>query len=446
MSGLYDRCIFDELRIEMTFIVGIVNILFVSYIFYRVWKNQHSALRKFFWPALLLKVIAGICIGLLYTYYYTIGDTFTYFNDGTKLAAMARSEPLTYLQFLWAGNETFTIWANLVFQEPRALFMVKITSILNLLTADNYWIISLYFSSISFLCSWLLVRTLVSMNAQFKNSAVFAFLFFPSVVFWTSGVVKESLAMAALFFITAVFIQVWLKQKVKLPFWILLPLAFWILWMLKYYYVAVFFPIAATCSFTQVILLPLLPKKLQSWKILLWFLVLIIPVGIITSIHPNFYPTRFLTVIVSNYEAYHAISNPEDTIHYTTLRATWVSILINSPFALLSGLFRPFPWQAGTIFQLLLSLENSLLVLLSVTALKNIRSVMASPYRMLVLALLLYTVILCVFLALSTPNFGTLSRYRVGFLPYFVFLITVENNWFITTTQYIQRSFYRLVR
>jgi hypothetical protein len=32
-----------------------------------------------------------------------------------------------------------------------------------------------------------------------------------------------------------------------------------------------------------------------------------------------------------------------------------------------------------------------------------------------------------VFLALSTPNFGTLSRYRAGFLPFFVFVIAYRN-------------------
>jgi len=35
--------------------------------------------------------------------------------------------------------------------------------------------------------------------------------------------------------------------------------------------------------------------------------------------------------------------------------------------------------------------------------------------------------VLAVFLALSTPNFGTLSRYRVGFIPFFVFLTACGN-------------------
>jgi hypothetical protein len=34
-----------------------------------------------------------------------------------------------------------------------------------------------------------------------------------------------------------------------------------------------------------------------------------------------------------------------------------------------------------------------------------------------------YSVLLCIFLALSTPNFGTLIRYRVGFLPFLLVLI-----------------------
>jgi hypothetical protein len=36
---------------------------------------------------------------------------------------------------------------------------------------------------------------------------------------------------------------------------------------------------------------------------------------------------------------------------------------------------------------------------------------------------LFYVVFLCVFLALSTPNFGTLSRYRIGFTPFLWLLL-----------------------
>jgi hypothetical protein len=55
-------------------------------------------------------------------------------------------------------------------------------------------------------------------------------------------------------------------------------------------------------------------------------------------------------------------------------------------------------------------------------------------------SVVLYVVALCVFLALSTPNFGTLSRYRISFLPLLFLLITIENPLVKKVSALIQRT------
>jgi hypothetical protein len=46
---------------------------------------------------------------------------------------------------------------------------------------------------------------------------------------------------------------------------------------------------------------------------------------------------------------------------------------------------------------------------------------------------------------LSTPNFGTLSRYRIGFLPFIFLLIGIENPLLRWVTSKIQRYVDHLV-
>jgi hypothetical protein len=53
------------------------------------------------------------------------------------------------------------------------------------------------------------------------------------------------------------------------------------------------------------------------------------------------------------------------------------------------------------------------------------------------LPILIYCFVLCILLAISTPNFGTLSRYRIGFLPFFVFVLTYRNQ----VIEYLKESF-----
>jgi hypothetical protein len=181
-------------------------------------------------------------------------------------------------------------------------------------------------------------------------------------------------------------------------------------------------------------------------KLLLWLIVFLIPLFVASRIHPNFYPERFLHVIVENYLRFQKKSDPGDMIVFNQLEPTPQSILLQMPKALWSGLFRPMFWEAHNPLQFLLSIENIFVLLLTVFALRNLRQSMTSPNTLLIFSVIVYVVLLCSFLALSTPNFGTLVRYRVGFLPFFILLISTENKLFTSLITFLERTFSRLVR
>jgi hypothetical protein len=404
----------------------VLNLAVLLFISYRIWSLENSFLRKFFWPALVLKLAGGICLGLVYSYYYSTGDTFNYFHDGVKLASLARTDAASYFGFLWAGDESFPISSELIYKQPRALFLSKITSLFCLLTADNYWMISLYFSAISFFGSWFLVQKINRLFEGVQPAAILSFLFFPSVIFWSAGVIKECLAIAALFFLSLIFLKVWKREKLRWTEWLLIVTSLWIVWSLKYYYLAIFLPVAFTTLSLQYLLSRFTVTSLMT-KVLLWFLIFTIPILLVSLLHPNFYYERFMEVVVSSYYEFQAISNPDDLIHYDALSATPLSLLKNSPWALFSGLFRPFITEASTTFQSFIAFENLVILTLTAGAITQVKKLVSSQYRVLLFAMLMYSILLCIFLALSTPNFGTLSRYRVGFLPYLVFVLTVEN-------------------
>jgi hypothetical protein len=122
------------------------------------------------------------------------------------------------------------------------------------------------------------------------------------------------------------------------------------------------------------------------------------------------------------------------------------SVLYQAPKALISGLFRPFLWEAWNVFQVLVAVENLILAALFLTSIPRWKEIFTGGNSLLVLSVLVYVVLLCVFLALSTPNFGTLVRYRVGFLPFFVLLMSINNPFALGLERFIQRSFPKLVQ
>ncbi len=410
----------------MNIVAGIANVALIAYISYRLWQRDSSALKPIYWYALSLKLVSGIVLGLLYIYYYSGGDTFNYFNDGVKLSNLARQDPSSYIRFLWTGDESFSIWTELIYKQPRAMFLSKVTSIFCILTADSYWVTSLYFSLISFVFSWMLAKKILLLNPNSTFAVAVSFLFFPSVVFWTSGLIKESLAMASLYFLCFVFLKVWLREKLRYPEWVTTTLAAWVLWNLKYYYLGLLLPIVITTWVAQWIFSRMRLKSLFL-KIMLWCFIFIAPLLLVTSLHPNFYPQRFLEVVVSSYNEFQAISEPNDVIHYSTLKPTITGFARNVPLAIISGLYRPTFIDADSVLQFLSAAENLILLILTIAALTRAKELINSKHRLLLFSLFIYVLTLSTFLALSTPNFGTLSRFRVGFLPFFVFLIVVAN-------------------
>jgi hypothetical protein len=430
---------------SMTPFVFILHLLILTTLSVIGWKKI-QLLRVFYWPALIVKLASGVLVGVLYTYYYSVGDTFGFFQDAMLLSKLARADFLTYLNFLWNGDESFAIWSDLILVQSRSLFFVKFISCFSLITFDNYWLISLYLSFISFAAMWILVTTIAGQFPETALAAVIAFLFFPSVVFWGSGIIKESAALACLAFLSFVFIRQWKNQGVSIVQWLLAIWALWILWNLKYYYAAVFMPVVITAYAIHAFVGPKLKLQRARSEISAWVMIFGGLLFIVSLLHPNFYPQRFLEVVAMNYEAFETISAPDDMIHFQDLKGTPASILINAPWALISGLFRPFIWESGNVLQLFLAIENTILVVLLVTSLPAVTALHKSQDRLLILSLIIYIVLLCVFVTLSTPNFGTLARYRVGYLPFFAFLVMCNNPLIGWLEKFLQRFTGDLVR
>jgi hypothetical protein len=171
-----------------------------------------------------------------------------------------------------------------------------------------------------------------------------------------------------------------------------------------------------------------------------WVIFFLLAVVGISVLHPNFYYYRILSVVVDNYNAYINISAPDDVILFSSLEPTILSMAKNTPWAVVSGFFRPFVWESSTLFQAASGLESLVLLGLLVVAIFRFKN-WSTRFNALHLALLFYLIILAALLALSTPNFGSLSRYRIGFTP-FLWLILLLTSGII---QYLPNRMQRLL-
>lgn len=405
----------------MTFLIILVNLIAIAFLSWWEWRRLASSDTVMYWAALLLRLAGGLAIGLLYKYYYfTSGDTFVFFNDAAKLAELCYHHPSEYFQFILTGNTPIDI----VTTEPRSVFFVAILSVVNVVTYNNYWVSSLWFSLFAFWCSYRLVVKLDEIFPGSKVASRIALLFVPSVVFWSSGIIKESLAFGAIAILVVHFLTMMRSRRLKWTGFLALGFYTYLLLSLKYYWGAVLIQSIVT---SLIVHWTFARKKRNGWVIAgAWILVFAVLSVIASFTHPNFYMERFLSVIVDNHDTFVRISDPGNIIEFNNLSADWGSILLNSPWALWSGLFRPMIFEASSMIGVSAALENLFFLVLVFWKLRYFRMPL-DENRLIAMSAVVYIVVLCIFLALSTPNFGTLSRYRIGFLPFFILLILKDH-------------------
>ena len=93
--------------------------------------------------------------------------------------------------------------------------------------------------------------------------------------------------------------------------------------------------------------------------------------------------------------------------------------------AINAAMFRPYIWESGSLTMLISGIENTFLLILATWALlkrplKFLKFIRDDPF---LIFCVLFTLILGFGIGLSTSNFGALVRYKIPFLPFFVFLI-----------------------
>lgn len=402
------------------------------------WVEQ---LNPYFYPALLLKFICGITIGILYFNYYGEGDTITYHVAAKDLIAYAKVKPIAYLRLLFFNEfESESFRATIRFSKhpgfSNSFYLIKIVSVLNLLTNGAYYLNTLYVSLFSFWGAARLTAALSSIFPAYTRSAVLSFLFFPSVVFWSSGLLKDSLMLGSMCWVIAFALRVAHRKKVNL-----ISILLFFVMLYVYIRIKIFFSaplIAILLSYTLIMIGVSKFEVLKKLKvqILLMFCFLIMAGISLTQFIPIFNLDFVFTQIITAYTSLLEMSLHVPHMEYPQLEATWQSISLNAPSALLNALYRPFLGESSQLLHIVAGIESLVLVALSIISLVSFFRKGISGGALFHVAIGLFILISAVIIGLTTPNFGSLSRYRIMFLPFLIYLL-LQN-------MYMQRFVHKL--
>lgn len=399
-------------------LLGIILLSVFAWVFYK--KAAQETIKKYYFLALFLKIVAGIAVGLTYKFYYLNGDTWNYFNQAVEFNHNALSSWSSFID-LYLFSKYQLVEGFSYSTQPRAALMVKLVAVVNVLSNNNYWITSAYFSFFSFLGVWTF-SSWVPKSFNYGKAAALVLFVWPSFVFWSSGILKESVAVGVIFWVIGTFFRIQESGKFrKIP---VLVIALYFLFLIKYYFSIVLSVVLILYYITNYIKL----NEKSLWKqLLIWCFVLITGFLIGGLLHPNLRMDSILAVIIGNSEAFIAKSNPMNAIHFFSISNDWMWLVINSPKALIAALFMPLSINGNSLMYSLSSIENWLLLILFLRGLYLLKLEQIKSNLNLLIASVSYIGMLAVFLALSTPNYGTLARYKVAYIPVVLVLVLLAN-------------------
>ncbi|WNB18707.1 hypothetical protein [Marivirga arenosa] len=373
-----------------------------------------------------MKISCGILVGLLYwSYYGGKGDTIYFFEQAQALFHYFKTDRISFLEWIGLNPLPLTHAEFSAQSEPRTLFFVRTLSFFCALTQSNYFTISIYFSFITAIVGWYFVKTISGLSHVNKYVAAFAFLFIPSVTFWSSGVLKETMMMMFLF-VFGISIVKWTQNFKNWYYVIPLIISLWILWKVKYYVPITLVPIVfITLLFSQN---AIFNNHKFSSKLVLYFVSIIVCGMSFAFLHPVFNSGRFFELVRISHDTI-VENTSEALIDFTSNNNDALFFLFNLPKAWITGIFGPYFWEAFSTFSLFWIVEKTIFTTLSILALFiSFRVKFTEQEKWWGIAIILYCSALSTVITLSSPNYGSLVRYQVAYMPFLWYLVLMVLN------------------
>lgn len=395
-------------------------------------KVTNKFTKRYFIPALSVKFLGAIGLGIIYQFYYGNGDTFNYFSHTKVIYAAFTDSPIIALKLIFNSTTGFDpqtapyVGQLYWYHASTEFFVIRVASFFALFCFDTYCVIGLMFAVLSFSGIWAMYITFVRIYPLAYQKLAFACFFLPSVFFWGSGLMKDSLCIGALGWTFYGFYHATIEKKniVSASIWGLLGA--YALISIKVYILLSFLPPALLWIFNEN------NRRIKSAAVR----TILKPFFLILGLGAAYVGATRLTAGDDKYDVDKIGERTKINQAYLTTQAangssydigtidgSLGSIVTVAPQAVVVSLFRPFLFEARNPVMLLSALEAALFLYLTVVLfyrtglIKSFQLIASQP---ILSFCFLFSVVLAVGVGTNSGNFGTLVRYKIPLMPFYL--------------------------
>lgn len=418
----------------------------IAYVVYSL-KLDDNRYRKYFIKGLTAKLIGGVGFAMVYTYYYTYGgDTMAYYEDASLITNYFFNSPLDGIRFLINPDGVGTIEAKDMIQRFRLEHagsefpVVRTAAILNIFGLNSYYSTTVIFAFLSYLGVWHFFLVFAKRYPKIEKQLAYAIFFVPSVFFWGSGIMKDSLVIGYLGMMLYAIDKFQEKGAFRWA-WLLLMIYFGsVIFSVKAYVIMALAPaliIWVILNFKDKI------RNSIVRSILVPFLLIASIFGIAGAIN-----------ILGQYQSKYSIDNFMKTAHgmqtwhyqeganfggehgrgssYSLgdYEPTLIGTIQQFPAAVNVTLFRPYFWEVKNVAMLAGAIESfavllfSIFIFIGLGFFRVLKLLIKDPFLLMAVAFALFFAFAVGF---TSYNFGALVRYKTPCIPFYLCALLILN-------------------
>ena len=408
-------------------------------------KNAGNPLySRYYMKGLLYKFGATLFFTLIYIYYYKGGDSLAFYYAVAPTYKLFFSQNDIFWRFVLGFQQYYPVeclyeadtkGVMYLLRGSPTLTTIRIAALVNLLSFNSYIVLCLWFAYISYNFQWRAYVLLSSIYPTLHKHLSYAFLMIPSVLFWGSGLGKDSIMMGAIMLLFTAFYNIAIYRKRILVNMLLVIVTAYLITLIRSFILYAMIP----C-----LLLMLATYYRNSIKSTL-VKVLVGPVFIIAGAAVSLVFIQSLGQSVDSYsldtlqqkaegfKSWHSyLGETQGGSSYSLGESDYsaAGILKQAPMALIITLYGPFLWQVSNPVMLLSALENLFFLFITLRIffnrrIYNLLGILVKDH--IVVFSLPFVIILSIAIGITSFNYGALVRYKIPVLPFFMAMIVIIN-------------------
>lgn len=416
-------------------------------------KNHDKKIRRYFLLGLGFKMFGALILGLIMEFYFGGGDT-TYFFRGSQSITRNffpefRRTILLLLNdsdYLIKNGYRYNYFTDVyaLLSRDSSLAIMKIGGVLGLFSFNTYLGTSIFFALFGFIGTWKIYRVFLDLYPSLYRPLAYVTLFIPTVLIWGSGFLKDPIAMGFLGLLFFNAYRFWFKKQKRIKSVVLMLVSISFLMTIKVYIFLAFMPAFIfwmLMDFRNDIKNPTFKALLLPILLFLFVIVGGFAFNKITSLESfQDYSLEAAAESVSkmsdHYQKIEGKSNAfgqggTSAFSLGAFDASPMGLIKKMPVAIFATIFRPYPWEARKALNIPTALESfSFLMILLIILIRRkvflfFKDLVQIPP---VTFCIVFTLIFAFVVGISTPNFGTMVRYRIPCLPFFLCAMVILYN------------------